>query len=147
MSTFKPTRILQFAIFVILAGATLVACSGNSVNKPTANSTDGTSSNQPVSTPANPSDISFSKDVSPLLQAACVKCHGGEKTSKGLDLKTFDSLMLGSQNGSVIVAGNPTNSKLIQSVQSGKMPKNGPMLTPDQIQILVDWVNAGAKNN
>jgi hypothetical protein len=64
-----------------------------------------------------------------------------------LDLKTFASLMAGSQNGAVIVPGDATNSKLVQSVQAGKMPKRGAKLTRDQIKLLVDWVNAGAQNN
>jgi len=81
------------------------------------------------------------------MQNSCVSCHGGEKTSKGLDLKTYASLMTGSQNGAVIVAGDASSSKLIQSIQAGKMPKRGGPLPVDQIQLLVNWVNAGATNN
>ena len=91
--------------------------------------------------------VSFAKDIMPILQTYCISCHGGEKTSKGLDLKTFTSLMAGSQFGAVVVPGDAANSKLVQSVQSGKMPKRGAKLTPDQIQLLMDWVNSGAKDN
>jgi len=94
-----------------------------------------------------PVSVSFSKDIVPIFQNSCVNCHGGEKTSKALDLKTFASTMAGSQSGAMIVPGDAANSKLIQSVQLGKMPKRGTKLTPDQIKLLVDWVNAGAKNN
>lgn len=91
--------------------------------------------------------VSFSKDIMPIFQNTCVNCHGGEKTSKGLDMKTFASLMAGSQNGAILVPGDAANSKIIQSVESGKMPKRGPKLTQDQIQLLVDWINSGAQNN
>jgi uncharacterized membrane protein len=91
--------------------------------------------------------VSFSKDLMPIISNTCISCHGGEKTSKGLDMKTFDSLMAGSQNGPVITAGDAANSKLVQSIQSGKMPKRGTLLTAAQLQLFVDWVNAGAKNN
>jgi uncharacterized membrane protein len=102
-----------------------------------------------ASNPAAPAAgaVSFSKDIAPIFQDSCVNCHGGEKTSKALDLKTFASVMAGSQNGAVIVPGDAAHSKLVQSVQSGKMPKRGTKLTPEQIQLLVDWVNAGAQNN
>jgi len=32
-------------------------------------------------------------------------------------------------------------------VTSGKMPKSGAKLTPDQIKILSDWVDTGAQDN
>lgn len=98
--------------------------------------------------PHTPSaSVSFSKDVAPILQEKCVSCHGGEKTSKGLDLKTYTSLMTGSQNGAVVVSGDAAKSVLIQALQSGKMPRRGGPLPADQILLLMDWVNAGAKNN
>jgi hypothetical protein len=62
-------------------------------------------------------------------------------------MKTYASLMAGSQNGAVIIPGDAAKSMLIQSIQAGKMPKRGTKLTADQIKLLVDWVNAGAKNN
>jgi hypothetical protein len=36
---------------------------------------------------------------------------------------------------------------LVTLAASGKMPKRGPKLTPIQIQVLTDWVNAGALDN
>jgi hypothetical protein len=108
----------------------------------------GQSSTPVVLPPHTPSaTVSFSKDVLPILQDKCVSCHGGEKTSKGLDLKTYASLMTGSQNGAMIVAGDSTNSKLVQSIVSGKMPKRGPALPVSQIQLIMDWVASGAANN
>jgi mono/diheme cytochrome c family protein len=114
---------------------------------PVANPTGITGTPGSVSGVASNGKVSFTNDIMPIIQAACINCHGGEKTSKGLDMKTFESLMAGSQNGAILVPGDATNSKLIQSVQSGKMPKRGPKLTPDQIQLMVDWINAGAQNN
>jgi mono/diheme cytochrome c family protein len=125
-----PTKVSQAANTIPNTGASTAAAPG------------GSNSAAPVA-----GSVSFSKDIAPMFQNSCVNCHGGEKTSKALDLKTFASLMAGSQNGAVIVPGDATNSKLVQSVQSGKMPKRGAKLTPDQIKLLVDWVNAGAKNN
>ena len=55
--------------------------------------------------------------------------------------------MAGSENGPVVTAGDAANSSLAEMVANGKMPKRGPKLTPDQVQLIVDWINQGAQNN
>ena len=91
--------------------------------------------------------VSFSRDVLPIFQSRCVRCHGGEKTEEELNMTSYDGLMAGSEDGIVVVPGNADNSPFVQLVVQGKMPKRSPRLLPDQIQILMDWVNAGALNN
>ncbi len=92
-------------------------------------------------------DISYSKNVYPILESRCGKCHMGSFTSENLNMETYDSLMVGSQNGVVIVAGNAKESLLARKILKGEMPKRGPKLTPAQVQIIIDWINAGAPNN
>ena len=163
----KSVRVLPISAFFIMSTFILVACASQPASSsistaplPQANK-GGTGINptQAVSpTIAVPTvvsgnkvtanaDVSFAKDIMPMMQTSCISCHGGEKTSKGLNLKTFTSLMAGSQFGAVVVPGDAANSKLVQSVQSGKMPKRGAKLMPDQIQLFIDWVNSGAKDN
>jgi Planctomycete cytochrome C len=91
--------------------------------------------------------VSFQRDVLPIFTEICVKCHGGEKTQKSLVLKSYDDLMQGSEDGPVVEPGDPANSLLVQMIVQGKMPKNGPKLLPRQIQIITDWVQAGAPDN
>ncbi len=62
-------------------------------------------------------------------------------------MTTYDSLMAGSFNGTVVTPGNAADSFLVQQVVEGEMPKRGPKLTAEQIQIITDWINAGALNN
>ena len=133
----------KYLLFVIAVSALVMAACGGGV-APAASNTNSAPS------PAQPSagaTVSFVKDVSPLLQSRCVNCHGGQQTSKGLDMKSYDSLIAGSQNGHVLTAGDAANSLIVQLVTSGKMPKKGPKLTPAEVQLLTDWINAGAKNN
>ncbi len=92
-------------------------------------------------------EVSFSKDIMPLFESRCTKCHGGLKTEEGLDLTTYEMLMAGSENGSILFVGDAENSLLVQLSVEGKMPKRGPKLTPSQIQLLINWINAGAPNN
>ena len=100
------------------------------------------------STGAAPSvEISYANDVRPILESRCGSCHMGEFVSEGLDMNTYESLLVGSQNGPVIIPGDANDSLLVQKITAGKMPKRGPKLTPAQIQIITDWIDAGALNN
>ena len=92
-------------------------------------------------------EVSYARDVRPILESRCASCHTGEFVSEGLDMNTYDSLMKGSENGPVIVPGNARDSLLVEKITEGKMPKRGPKLTPTQIQIITDWIDAGAPNN
>jgi len=91
--------------------------------------------------------VSFAKDVMPIFQNNCINCHGGEQMKAGLDLSTYAGLEAGSFNGPVIVVGNSTGSFLVQQVVNGKMPKRGSKLTAEQIQVISNWIDAGALNN
>lgn len=93
------------------------------------------------------SEVSYAQDVRPILESRCASCHMGEFVSAGLDMNTYDSLMKGSENGPVIIAGHARDSLLVEKITEGKMPKRGPKLTPTQIQIITDWIDAGAPNN
>jgi mono/diheme cytochrome c family protein len=76
-----------------------------------------------------------------LFQARCGACHGANGI-QGLDLTTYQAAMQGSQNGPVIVSGDPEQSLLVQK-QNGSQPHFG-QLTPEQLQLVVDWIKAGA---
>jgi hypothetical protein len=91
--------------------------------------------------------VSFSKNVLPIFESICVKCHGGEDTNASLVLKSYADVMLGSENGPVIEPGKSADSLLIQLITEGKMPKKGPKLLPAQIRIITQWVDAGALDN
>ena len=98
---------------------------------------------------ASSSTISYSRQIQPIFEKSCVSCHGVKAIKEGLDLRTFDGLLAGSLNGSVITPGDAENSFFIQQIVSGEMPWRGkaPEVTPEELQILIDWVNQGALNN
>jgi mono/diheme cytochrome c family protein len=108
---------------------------------PTTEATDEPATQAPVA------GVSFANDVLPILVNSCNDCHGVKQTKEGLDMRTYESLVAGSFNGTVLVAGNSADSFLVQQVVEGKMPKRGPKLTPEQIKIISDWIDAGALNN
>lgn len=98
-------------------------------------------------TQAAVTSVSFVNNVLPIFENSCTKCHGVEQIKEGLDLRTYETLMAGSFNGTVVTPGNAKDSFLVQQLLKGEMPKRGPKLTLAQIQIIIDWINAGALNN
>lgn len=92
-------------------------------------------------------NVSYTRDVQPILESRCGKCHMGEFVSEGLHMDTYESLMEGSDHGPVIVPGDADDSLLVKKLVEGKMPKRGLKLTPIQIQTIKDWIDAGAPNN
>lgn len=136
-------KVFNKLFFVSLVAVILSACGAQTTA--TGNTVDSTA--VPSSGSVAAVDVSFSKDILPLFQEHCVNCHGGEKTSRGLKLTSFDNAMAGSNNGAMIIAGDPDKSKLFQLVQQGKMPKRGGKLSAAQVEILKEWIKAGAQNN
>lgn len=91
--------------------------------------------------------VSYSANVKPIFDAKCIKCHGVESTKEGLDMQTYENLMAGSRNGSVITPGNADDSELVRLIVRGKMPNRGQKLSDEEIQLITDWINQGALNN
>ncbi len=95
---------------------------------------------------ARAGELSFEKDVRPILKAQCFHCHGEDgETKGGLDSRLARFLLKGGKSGPAIVPGDPAASHLIQLVKSGEMPESGGKLTTAQIEILEQWVAQGAK--
>jgi len=97
--------------------------------------------------PSVKTEVSYANDVQPILESRCGKCHMGEFVSEDLHMDTYESLMEGSDHGHVIILGDADSSLLIQKLEKGEMPKRGPRLTPVQLQVITDWIEAGALNN
>ena len=93
-----------------------------------------------VEAPALSGAPTFENYVGPLLAAKCTACHGDLATA-GLDMQTFTSLMKGSSNGPVVVPGDSANSKLFQIQSAGGHFAN---LTAEELEILKQWIDAGA---
>jgi hypothetical protein len=128
----------------LLAGSTLsLAASGKEVDL---------SKLPPASTQEG---VTYEKDIKPIFDTSCVKCHGGEKPKAKLSLESLAGALKGGHDGKVIEPGNSAKSMMVRSVahlgdQDEWMPplKNkaniGP-LTKDQIGLLRAWIDQGAK--
>lgn len=95
----------------------------------------------------DPATVSFQSDVLPIFMEHCSKCHGEDEPEEGLVLLSHRDVMLGSLYGSVVSPGDPDNSYLVEMIVSGKMPKRGDPLSPEEIGTIIAWVKAGAPDN
>ncbi|MGO8931444.1 MAG: DUF1549 domain-containing protein [Limisphaerales bacterium] len=91
--------------------------------------------------------VSFAKEIKPIFEASCVKCHGRGKDKGGFRLDTRETTLKGGDSGPTVLAGKSAQSLLIALVQGvdpdNIMPKKGSRLTPDQIGLLRAWIDQG----
>jgi hypothetical protein len=83
--------------------------------------------------------VDFSRQVKPILELRCVRCHNSTTAMKHLRLDRRDRAML------VIVPKRPDDSRLLLAAQSGYMPPGGPTLSAAELQTLRSWIAEGAR--
>ncbi|HEU6447093.1 MAG TPA: c-type cytochrome domain-containing protein [Verrucomicrobiae bacterium] len=98
-----------------------------------------------------PGEIKFDRDVRPILEKNCLRCHGPEKRKSHFRLDNRDrALNGGDDNPDDIVPGHSERSKLIRYVagldKDMPMPPSdsGEPLTPQQVGVLRSWIDQGA---
>ena len=102
---------------------------------------------QPEEAKVQSGPVSYTRQVAPIFQSRCSECHGAETKEAGLDLSTYESVMKGSEYGTVVEAGDAAASLLIEMVTAGEMPQDADPLPAEEIEILRAWIAAGATNN
>ena len=90
-----------------------------------------------------PTDVRFTKQIAPILVARCSNCHIREAKGE-LSMTTYADLIKGSENGPVI-SSTSDDSKLIVTIVSGDMPPRGDRVPTEEIELLKQWVQQGAK--
>jgi hypothetical protein len=88
--------------------------------------------------------VLFEKDVLPVFMAKCVKCHGGNSTKKGVDVRTMKTLLAGGDGGPAIVRGDLKKSLLWDQIDSEAMPPDD-KLTAQEKETIRKWILGGAK--
>jgi len=94
-------------------------------------------------------DGSYQRDIQPIFNAYCVQCHRPGRAENGLRLDTYEGTMKGTQFGAVVVPGSATRSTLVAVIQGTasleiRMPHEERQLSPNRIQNVVLWIEAGA---
>lgn len=93
-------------------------------------------------------DLAFyEKQVQPLLDAHCLKCHGGEgKVRGGLKLTSRRAILAGGDSGPAYDPQRPENSLLLKAIlyqdEHYRMPPKGKLPAAD-LAILTRWITEG----
>jgi hypothetical protein len=99
-------------------------------------------------------EISFSRDILPILSDTCFACHGPDEGSRKarLRLDTPEGALAAGKSGApAVVPGDAANSELVRRIFSKNEdevmppPKALRQLTPAQRELLKRWVEQGAK--
>ena len=93
----------------------------------------------------NEATVSFQRDVAPILETHCLRCHSGNSPDGELSLSSAKNL---SATG-FVVPGKPEESHLLTVVQADggqppAMPKEGQPLADSEIEVLRQWILSGA---
>ncbi|MDG3004925.1 PSD1 and planctomycete cytochrome C domain-containing protein [Paludisphaera mucosa] len=95
-------------------------------------------------------EVDFARDVAPLLERSCLRCHGAKKQQAGLALHDKARAMAGGDDGPIIVPGKSAESRLILAVArtdpDAAMPPEGggDPLTAEEVGVLRAWIDRGA---
>jgi mono/diheme cytochrome c family protein len=94
--------------------------------------------------------VDFEKDIRPIFEKSCLRCHGAERPKGRFRLDDNSAALKGGAHGVAIVPGDSAKSPLIhyvaRLVPDMEMPPagKGDALTTGQIATLRAWVDAGA---
>jgi mono/diheme cytochrome c family protein len=97
---------------------------------------------------ADPS-VDFESQIQPILRSSCYSCHSGSEPKGKLSLDKRDGALKGGAIGHDIVPGNSGGSLLLERVRGEggrpRMPLIGTALTENQIALLQEWIQQGAR--
>lgn len=95
--------------------------------------------------------LDFNRDLAPVLSKNCVACHNAKKAEGGLNLESHAALLAGGDSGAAVVAGNASQSSLVERVLSEDDPMppddnsvGAKRLTVEEVELLRQWIAAGA---
>jgi len=105
----------------------------------------------PAAVAQSAAEVDFNRQVRPILEAACVHCHGETKQQGDYRLDTKEEAFKLVDDEAMLVAGEPEKSPLytttvLEADDDDIMPptKDGPPLARSQTEILRAWISGGA---
>ena len=89
--------------------------------------------------PAAGDKVSFVSQVAPMIVSKCGNCHVDERRG-GFSAASFVAL----DQSAMITYGMPDQSRIVEVIESGEMPKGNLKVTPEELRLLKAWVAEGA---
>lgn len=93
--------------------------------------------------------VSFNRDIRPILNQKCIGCHGGVKQSGGFGLVFRENALVEGHSGNrTIVPGSARRSELVRRLRHEdpelRMPFEGEPLPEEEIALIERWIDQGA---
>jgi hypothetical protein len=95
--------------------------------------------------------VDFTRDIKPILENSCLRCHGPEKPKSRFRLDVREAALKGGENGIDIIPGSSAKSPLVFYVAGlvldMEMPPTGKgtPLTTNQVALVRAWIDQGVR--
>lgn len=99
--------------------------------------------------------VTYAKDIKPIFDNTCIKCHGDRKPKAKLRLDSLEAILKGGEDGKVVKPGKGAESMLVKNIAHVGDPEDWmpptknrmglKQLPPDQIGLIRAWIDQGAK--
>ena len=83
--------------------------------------------------------VSFVEQVAPILVRHCGGCHVAGRRGD-FQFTSYDTLM----KTGMVQKGAGADSRLVEVIRTGDMPRGGGKVSPDECALLITWINEGA---
>jgi WD40 repeat protein len=95
-------------------------------------------------------EVSFSKEIAPILMKKCLACHNAEKKKGGYEMETYGGLLKpGKSKLTPVEPGQPERSELFHRITTtdpdDRMPQKDDPLPSETITLIKEWIAQGAK--
>ena len=93
-----------------------------------------------------PEQVSYYKQIRPILQRSCQGCHQPAEPNGGLVVTSYEAFQEGGMGGSSFIPGNPEESMIMEYI-SGEdpiMPQEGDPLTAEEVELFSRWIAEAA---
>jgi mono/diheme cytochrome c family protein len=91
--------------------------------------------------------VDFQRDVRPIFEASCIRCHGSSRQLAGFRTDRREDFFAPGVAAPLIMPGDPARSRLI-AIVSGEVKDmksaKAHLLPPPEIALLKAWIDAGA---
>ena len=104
---------------------------------------------------ATTTGLTYAKDISPIVEKSCLKCHSGNRPKSKYSMEELASIIKGGSSEEVsIIAGKSDKSPfvwyiadLVEEMEMPPLDKRDkyPQLTKEQISLIRAWIDQGAK--
>ncbi|MEJ2448904.1 MAG: hypothetical protein P8Y37_13335 [Anaerolineales bacterium] len=91
--------------------------------------------------PEDPEEISYTGTIQAVLLNRCGVCHS-ENGQAGLNMASYQSLLAGSENGPVILPGDPDESLLL--LKTAEAGAHFAQFSSQETELIWEWIMVGA---